>query len=42
MKKSEKSRQNINTIIETDIDRELELKQAELDAVSTTGLMVMI
>lgn len=35
--KSEKSRQNINTIIETDIDRELELKQAELDAVSTTG-----
>ena len=27
--KSEKSRQNINTIIETDIDRELELKQAE-------------
>ena len=35
--KSENSRQNINTIIETDIDRELELKQAELDAVSTTG-----
>lgn len=32
-----KDRQNISTIIETDIDRELELKQAELDAVSTTG-----